>query len=254
MGISFAPYIANLVMVTLLQELIPSLPFNVPFVKKYINNLILAVPNNKTNETLILFNRYNPKIQFTIELVHREIAFLDILLVHEMDHTISPKWYRKPTASSRYISYLSEHPRYQKFNIANNLKNRALKLTSQQYQSTAIQQVKSLLTIYNYPKVVINKIMHNRSHAKSASNNITTRYFTIPHITGLSYQLQKMLNVQFNITVTPVVINPVQCCHIWRNLMLIGVLGKKSFMLGFSKILVNIYKFTELHFILYVKC
>lgn len=66
---SFAFTMANLVMNTLLDKLLLTLPFVVSFIFfKYIDDFIIVVPAMKTDYILMHFNKYYKRLQFTIEV------------------------------------------------------------------------------------------------------------------------------------------------------------------------------------------
>ena len=67
MGNPLSPTVADLVMEVLLKNVLSEINFPVPVIKKYVDDLILAVPEDKVDETLENFNKYNTNIQFTYE-------------------------------------------------------------------------------------------------------------------------------------------------------------------------------------------
>ena len=76
-----------------LDDIIPKLPFNLPFIKKYVDDLILAIPRNNTDTILIIFNSYNNHIQFTIEEENNQsVSFLDTKLIRNQDNQIMLDW------------------------------------------------------------------------------------------------------------------------------------------------------------------
>ncbi|XP_072383799.1 uncharacterized protein [Diabrotica undecimpunctata] len=76
MGAKISPIIATYVMDYVLDSVIPLLSFNIPFIKKYVDDIILAIPNDKVDELLDTFNGYDPYIQFTIEREDEEHGVL----------------------------------------------------------------------------------------------------------------------------------------------------------------------------------
>lgn len=75
--VSFTPTIDNLVLGELLREVLIMEPYNIPFMKNYSNDLLLAVTNHKTEDIVVRFNSYHHKIQFTVEVEDKDhIAFL----------------------------------------------------------------------------------------------------------------------------------------------------------------------------------
>lgn len=111
MGSCISPSVADLVLDILIENTIKELDFHIPFVKKYVDDLIAIVPEDKIEAILDQFNKYNESIQFTIEVESNNILpFLDLRLHHHPNGTISTTWYRKPTSSGRILNFHSNHP------------------------------------------------------------------------------------------------------------------------------------------------
>ncbi|XP_072395339.1 uncharacterized protein [Diabrotica undecimpunctata] len=82
MGSSISPILVNFVLDDLINESISKLDFQVPFVKRYVDDLILATPPDKILSTLSVFNSVDPHLQFTCELeVDNSIPFLDMRII-----------------------------------------------------------------------------------------------------------------------------------------------------------------------------
>lgn len=71
---------------------------HVPFLIKYVDDLILAVPKD---ELLNTSNSYNNKIQFTLE------KETNSSVINNTDNKILIGWYVKPSSSGRYLNCLS---------------------------------------------------------------------------------------------------------------------------------------------------
>ncbi|XP_062538217.1 uncharacterized protein LOC134206504 [Armigeres subalbatus] len=68
MGNPLSPTIADLVMETLMDTVTKRISFPIPVLKKYVDDLILSVPQEKIDEVIEIFNQYHLKIQFTVEV------------------------------------------------------------------------------------------------------------------------------------------------------------------------------------------
>ncbi|XP_045476342.1 uncharacterized protein LOC123682003 [Harmonia axyridis] len=78
MGSKISPILANIVMSVLLKYCIPLLPFQVPITYQYVDDLLLAIPEDRTATTLAVFNNYDPHIKFTAEEeTENGVQFLD---------------------------------------------------------------------------------------------------------------------------------------------------------------------------------
>ena len=61
-----------------------SLPFELPFFFRYVDDIITAVPANEIHTIMNTFNSYNHKIQFTTEKESDgKFCFLDVLIIRE---------------------------------------------------------------------------------------------------------------------------------------------------------------------------
>lgn len=108
MGLPLSPILADLVMEYVLDQAIAKLSFEL---KEYVDDLFLIIPSTLIEYARDIFNSFHHKIQFTIvEETNRVLPFLDVLLIHEKDHSIDFDWYSKPTASGRILNFFSNHP------------------------------------------------------------------------------------------------------------------------------------------------
>lgn len=64
----------------LLDDVTSKLFFKLPFIKKYVDNLITVIPIDKKDGILTIFNIYHPKLQFKMEEeVNGKLSSLDML-------------------------------------------------------------------------------------------------------------------------------------------------------------------------------
>ncbi|XP_050501571.1 uncharacterized protein LOC126881376 [Diabrotica virgifera virgifera] len=132
MGSSISPILVNYVLDDLVSDRLGYLDFQVPFVKRYVDDLLLALPPDKTQATLSIFNGFDPHLQFTCELEdpnNHSIPFLDMRVTRSGDNTLCTSWYRKPMASNRFLNYHSCHPFKYKINLIKALSCRLHRLT-----------------------------------------------------------------------------------------------------------------------------
>ena len=82
MGSSISPIIANIVMVDLETELLASFDFVIPWYFRYVDDIILWVPQDKVDIVLYKINFYNPRLQFTYRITSdNTLSFLDIIFI-----------------------------------------------------------------------------------------------------------------------------------------------------------------------------
>ncbi|XP_062557238.1 uncharacterized protein LOC134222111 [Armigeres subalbatus] len=182
MGSPLSPILADIVMDSLLHTVNQLVPYPMPVLKKYVDDLILALPEDKIHEVLDIFNGYNPHLQFTVEKEsNNKLPFLDTLITRHEDQTLSTSWYSKPIASGRLMNFHSFHPTTMKINIASNYIDRVIRLTTNTNWNILKQIIFQNLRQNNYPAALINRIL---CHINTQDNNQT--YDQSPITTQLS--------------------------------------------------------------------
>ena len=95
MGSPLGPVLANIFMVELERNIIPTLSNDILLWKRYVDDTICFIKLTSINKVLQNLNSYHRNIKFTIEIEsEREISFLDVLLIRS-NSLISTKVYRK---------------------------------------------------------------------------------------------------------------------------------------------------------------
>lgn len=85
MGSPLSPMVANLVMEELEEWALSRLTFVVPFYKRYVDDILVAVPRDGTDEICNTFNGFHERLKFTHEKeTNRRINFLDVTLSSDM--------------------------------------------------------------------------------------------------------------------------------------------------------------------------
>lgn len=175
MGSIVSPIIAQFVVDLVLKESLPKLSFEIPFLKKYMDDIITLVPKDKTNESIDIINQYNEKIQFTLEEENENsVSFLDMRIIRK-DNILITDWHRKPTSSGRYINWHSYHPTKVKINILRNFRSRITKIVHPTLIDKNLKVIEDLFLKNGYPKKLIKKILYNSSSVPNL-NNLTHNY------------------------------------------------------------------------------
>lgn len=199
MGNPLSPICADLVLSTLQETCLAKLSFYIPFYKRYVDDIITAIPREKDDEILNTFNEFHQKIRFTVENeVEQKISFLDTLLIRNENNVIITDWYLKPTNSERYLNFYSNHSFKQKINIIKNLTYRAINLSNVIFHKKNIDLIKKFLKNNNYPEKLLTQIINEVTHNTGESNNnprtkVKKTYFKIPYINSLSEKLSRAL-------------------------------------------------------------
>ena len=209
---------------------ITSLFFYLPFYFRYVDDIKAAVPHNKIDTIKNTFNNYNYKIQFTREEESEgRISFLDGLKIKVRDG-IKTNWYHKPTWSGYCLNFNLNHPYKYKINVFNNLVDRCISLSHNDFHKANIKKIKSILHKHNYPSSMINSCINKRlnhlslkttgTNTKSyqplgttqpnlAEGQCTTtktraspKYMSLPYVQSLSEKLSGILK-PFDINIAP---------------------------------------------------
>jgi hypothetical protein len=199
MGSNLSPTLAKRIMDNLLNDCISKLTFNLPFIKKYVDDIICAVPSDKTEELLQVFNNYNKDIQFTIELENDfSVPFLDTKLIRTPQNTIILDWYQKPTNSGRYINYLSHHTAKIKINFILGLKTRIKKISHPSFVQKNLLKLEKILINNSYPPFLLKKLLFNcvpntnMNIADNPTEPTKPIYVKLPHIDNLTPKLKNV--------------------------------------------------------------
>ncbi|XP_044755034.1 uncharacterized protein LOC123313987 [Coccinella septempunctata] len=93
MGSKLSPILSLYVMDYLIRKCIPKLIFKPPFLKKFVDDVITAIPNTEKENVPTIFNGFNEHIQFTMEEEDEKqsIPFLD-MRVYRCDDIIKLDW------------------------------------------------------------------------------------------------------------------------------------------------------------------
>ena len=67
MGNCLSPSCSDVVMSELQSTSIAKLPFQLPFFKRYVDDIITCVPHDQIDTLLTTFNSFHPRLQFTVE-------------------------------------------------------------------------------------------------------------------------------------------------------------------------------------------
>src|SRR5699024_9530299 len=81
MGNPASPTLAAIVVNYVITHVVNELEFPIPYLKLFVDDTNLAVPDDKIEYTLDKFNNFNDKIQFTLEKEQNNcIPFLDVIV------------------------------------------------------------------------------------------------------------------------------------------------------------------------------
>ena len=156
-----------------------------------------ALPTDSVSSFQRHLNSIDSHIQFTVEKESdHSVTFLDILLTHHKDGTISTFVHRKPSHMDRYLDFSSHHPMAHKVSVVRTHYVRARTLSS-----TPLQQLKEekhviqALKGNSYPTRLIqrkrNRFPHILWDAQESQRPVAR--ITLPYIQHLSEAIKRML-------------------------------------------------------------
>ena len=103
--------VANLVMEDVEDRALATSNFDVKFWKRYMNDTCVALATCKCKAFLGHLSIVEPTILFALEPeLDGKLPFLDILLEHCPDGSVSTSVFRKTTHMDRYLDFNSHHP------------------------------------------------------------------------------------------------------------------------------------------------
>jgi hypothetical protein len=161
MGSPLSPIIADLVMQDLESRALKKIGVELPFYFRYVDDIVMAVPNNLIEFTLLTFNSFHPRLQFTIEIGGDTINFLDNTII-KRNNVLEFDWYHKPTFSGRYLNFLSAHPLSQKRGTIMEMVDRAFLLSDPHFHKKNIELIIGVLLNNDYPVQLIFETVNAR--------------------------------------------------------------------------------------------
>jgi len=162
MGSPLSPVIADIVMQDLETSCLNRINCKLTFYFRYVDDIVMAAPSEKTDLIFKTFNEYHDRIKFTIEYEEsRSISFLDLLLTIS-DNVIQIDWFHKKSFSGRFLSFHSSHPLCHKIGMIYGLVDRAFLLSHPSFHKKNIRYVIELLIENSYPLNFIFEKINNR--------------------------------------------------------------------------------------------
>ncbi|XP_070169418.1 uncharacterized protein [Polyergus mexicanus] len=101
MGSPLSPIIADLILQDLKRGAIESLPFDLPFYVRYVDDIALAAPSSMFRDVLRKFNSLHSRLQFTMKKgVGNKLDFFDVTIIIN-NGLMEFDWFHKPTFAGR---------------------------------------------------------------------------------------------------------------------------------------------------------
>lgn len=170
-----------------------------PYFFRYVDDINTSVPSNKKKEILDLFNKYDHRLQFTMEEEsNNKLAFLDILCIRN-GQSIRTNWYHKSTWSGRYLNYHSHLPMQYKRNTISILTQKILELADPEYHAQNFELLHKTLIENGYPTRLIKDMIQqtkNKFNPNKPDDNLHKdgkdrhNMAAIPYVSGLFEHLK----------------------------------------------------------------
>ena len=211
MGIPIAPVFANIFMSHYEKIWLDGCPLNIkPFLyRRYMDDTFLLFENKmQIPKFLDYLNSKHQKIKFTAEYEDcNSMPFLDVE-IHRSNNAFHTTVYRKPCFSGLHSSFFSHCCKKFKLNSVKTLLNRAYNVCSS-YSSlhNEFEFLKTLFLNNGYPKILIEKLIHNFLEKKFAPETPPPEtkkpvYFSIPYYGHksvlFSIEIQKLISSYFS--------------------------------------------------------
>ena len=200
-GNPLSPILADIVMEDLENLALSKICFPVPFYYRYVDDIIVCVPEKMIDYTVNLFNSFDNNLQFTVKRQsNNKISFLDILIIQN-EQKISTDWYRKPTFSGRFLNFNSHHPISNKIGIICSSVDKCINLADIHFHDKNLNLIRDLLLENDYPKDFINKYINKRLlHIKNNNNTRNSKninfnsILVFPFIKYINPELKNICN------------------------------------------------------------
>ena len=181
MGSPVSVVVANLVMEHVEKLLISSFVRKPRFWKRYVDDVCCSVQECDVNDLLVHLNSIEPSVQFTCEVEkNRHLPYLDILLEHNLDGTISTRVCRKLTHTERYLDFSSHHPPAHKAAVVKSLFDRADRLSScPEYLSEELDKIHTAMASNNYPRGFVKRVLNRHAVKTEKKKEKTVLLFHI---------------------------------------------------------------------------
>jgi len=162
MGSPLSPIIANIVMDDFERRALNNLNIDIPFYYRYVDDIAMAVPRQKSQVVLDTFNSLHPRLQYTMEIGGKKLNFLDVTIMMNNKNGLEFDLYRKPTFSGRVLSYWSQHPSSQKRGVLISMIDRVFLLSNPRFHQKNFNFIIETFLANGYPLKFIFDTISNR--------------------------------------------------------------------------------------------
>ena len=186
---------ANLVMEDVERRALSTYPLPLPFWKRYVDDTLTALPQDKVHCFHEHLNSIESTIQFTVEMESEgTLPFLDTKIAHHPDGSLSTTVFRKTTHTDKYLDFKSHHPLAHKMAVAHTLFDRAEKICTDFRDSEKEKEhVTEVLQNNGYPRRLVVKNWRPQPRPQLPEQDPPTATVTLPYIRHLSETIRRIL-------------------------------------------------------------
>ena len=194
MGSPVSVAIANLVMEDVEERALASYDIQLPFWKRYVDDIFTVVCVDWVQHLLEHLNSIECSIQFTVEVENDgKLPFLDVNVYRESDGSLNTSVYRKPTHTDRYLDFASHHPFSHKRAVVRTLCSRAsTHSSSQRDQIKETSRVTTALRLNGYPQLFLQSSLLPRTVPPSSTPEYKA-CAVVPYVRGVSECIKRIL-------------------------------------------------------------
>ncbi|XP_025264609.1 uncharacterized protein LOC112637982 [Camponotus floridanus] len=186
MGSPLSPIIAEITLQDLESKAIATLPVDLPFYFRYVDDVVLAAPSSMLNTILNTFNSFHTRMQFTMEEgVDNRLNFLDVTIILEHG-LIYFNWFHKPTFSGKYLHFESRHPLCQKRGTIIGLTDKVFRLSHPRFHKENFEFIIDILLNNGFNNRLDNTLTADNNEVDGVDGGGRISYFNVPYVKNFS--------------------------------------------------------------------
>ena len=192
MGACLGPVLANIIMTELEKVVVGELIQKglVKFYARYVDDTLLLVKPEDTQEILRIFNGFHQNIQFTVDEFEDCVPhFLDLEI-----HPDGVSIYRKDTHTGQFVSYNSFTKFNHKVAWIRSLTTRAKRLCSPTKIKDELKKIRKFASYNGFPKWIVSstiKKCNSPNNRNEQDEQWPTLFLSLPYIGNESEQIVK---------------------------------------------------------------
>ncbi|CAF1545313.1 unnamed protein product [Adineta ricciae] len=204
MGNTLSPLIADIYMDYYIKENMKEIN-NEKKIFRYVDDILIItkMKENELQEYVTKLNKIRGNIKFTYEFEsNNKISFLDTTVKRQSKDNhikVNVRWFRKQTASDRFLNYESDHGRSIKRNLVQNMTTRILQTSKEKEdQIEDLETLKKMLQNSNYPIKEIDYLIQNacqkfeQKSTNTKKDDDTEFTLSLPYVKGIEVLKRKL--------------------------------------------------------------